>query len=109
MNEFWHSFLLVAVMSGVTVLLRALPFLVFHGGKPIPGWVTRLSVALPAAVMTMLVVYCFRKVTLTAMPFGLPEVIATATVVGIHLWKKNSLLSVLSGTVVYMLLVQLVF
>ena len=60
-------------------------------------------------VLAMLVVYCLRNVSLTAWPHGLPELIAGGLVVGLHIWRRNTLLSITAGTVVYMLLAQLVF
>ena len=102
-----RSFLLIAVMAIVTILLRFLPFLVFR--KQVPPYISYLGKVLPAAIIGMLVVYCFKDTTLTAHPFGIPELIAAACVVGLQVWKRNSLISILTGTVVYMLLVQLVF
>ena len=63
----------------------------------------------PAAVFGMLLVYCLKGVDLTAGSRGLPELIAILAVVGLHLWKKRMLLSIAGGTILYMLLVQLVF
>ncbi len=102
-----RTFLLIAVMAIVTILLRFLPFLVFR--KQVPPYITYLGKVLPAAIIGMLVVYCFKDTALTAHPFGIPELIAAACVVGLQVWKRNSLISILTGTVVYMLLVQLVF
>ncbi|MBQ9647322.1 MAG: branched-chain amino acid transporter permease [Oscillospiraceae bacterium] len=107
--NFGHSAALVAVMALVTMLLRFLPFLIFRAGKPIPPYVAYLGDVLPAAIIGMLVVYCLKDTVVTAAPYGAPEWIAAACVVGLQAWKRNSLLSILSGTVVYMLLVQLVF
>jgi branched-subunit amino acid transport protein AzlD len=94
-------------MSAVTVLLRALPFLVFR--KKVPAYVTYLGRVLPPAIIGMLVIYCLKDTTVTAAPFGAPELIAGALVVILQAWKRNALLSILSGTAVYMLLIQLVF
>lgn len=102
-----RTFLLIAVMAVVTILLRFLPFLVFR--RQVPGYISYLGKVLPSAIIGMLVIYCFKDTTLTAHPFGIPEVIAAACVVGLQVWKRNSLISILTGTVVYMLLVQLVF
>ena len=102
-----HSAVLIAVMSAVTVLLRALPFLVFR--KKVPAYVTYLGRVLPPAIIGMLVIYCLKDTTVTAAPFGAPELIAGALVVALQAWKRNALLSILSGTAVYMLLIQLVF
>lgn len=104
-----HSAALVAVMAVVTILLRFLPFLIFRAGKPIPPYVAYLGDVLPQAIIGMLVVYCLKDTAVLAAPHGLPELIAALSVVGLQVWRRNSLLSILSGTVVYMLLVQLVF
>lgn len=102
-----HSAVLIAVMSAVTVLLRALPFLVFR--KKVPAYVSYLGRVLPPAIIGMLVIYCLKDTVITAAPFGVPELIAGALVVILQAWKRNALLSILSGTAVYMLLIQLVF
>ncbi len=92
-----------------TLFMRALPFAVFSSKKPTPKFIRYLGAALPAAIFGMLVVYCLKGVSLLSAPHGIPELIAIAAVVGIHLWRRNTLLSIFSGTVIYMLLVQLVF
>ena len=92
-----------------TLFMRALPFAVFSSKKPTPKFIQYLGVALPAAIFGMLVVYCLKGVSLASAPHGIPELIAISAVVGIHLWRRNTLLSIFSGTVIYMLLVQLVF
>lgn len=100
---------LIAVCAGVTMLLRFLPFLIFGGKKEIPGYITYLSGVLPYAIIGMLVVYCLKNVNLFAGTHGIPELLASAAVVGLHLWKRNTLLSIAAGTVFYMVLVQCVF
>ena len=92
-----------------TMLTRFLPFLLFPAGKPTPKYIRYLGTVLPAAVFGLLVVYCFKDVTLLSGSHGLPELIAGAAVVALHLWKKNMMLTVAGGTLVYMLLVNLVF
>ena len=98
---------LILVMAGVTALLRFLPFLVFR--RHTPPYIAYLGKVLPPALIGMLVIYCFKDVSFAAAPFGLPELIAAICVVVLHVWKRNSLISILGGTGVYMLLVQLVF
>ena len=92
-----------------TLLTRFLPFIIFRGNKPAPKYVQYLGKALPAAIFSMLVVYCLKNVNLTAYSFGIPELIGIISVVGLHLWKRQMILSIAGGTVIYMLLVQLVF
>ena len=92
-----------------TMLTRFVPFIVFPAGKPTPKYITYLGRVLPAAVFGLLVVYCFKDVSFLTGWHGLPELISIAVVVGLHLWKRQMLLSIAGGTVCYMLLVQLVF
>jgi len=98
---------LIAAMAVVTVLLRFLPFIVFR--KRTPAYISYLGRVLPPAIIGMLVVYCLKDTSPATPPFALPELIAAACVVGMQVWRRNSLVSILAGTVVYMLLVQLVF
>ena len=100
--------LTVLVMAAVTAAVRFLPFLIF-GKRKTPAFVSYLGRVLPCAVMGMLVVFCFKNLSFLSSPFGAPELIAGAIVVGLHIWRRNTLLSILAGTVTYMLLVQLVF
>ncbi len=99
-----HSLLLIAIMAAVTQLLRFLPFLVFSKGTPKPF--LYLEKVLPYSIMAMLVVYCLKNVSLVQSPHGIPETIAVVIVVALHKWKHNTLLSIVGGTVCYMLLVQ---
>lgn len=104
-----HSILVIAVTALVTVVLRFLPFLVFGGKRETPAYISYLGRLLPYAVMAMLVVYCLRNISFLSAPFGAPELISCAVVALLHVWKRSSILSILGGTVCYMLLVQLVF
>ena len=99
----------IAVVALGTMLTRFLPFLIFPEGKPTPKYIQYIGKALPPAVFGLLVVYCLKNVTLLSGSHGLPELIAIAVVVLLHLWKRQMLLSIAGGTVCYMLLVQLVF
>lgn len=92
-----------------TVLTRFIPFLVFPAGKTTPQYIQYLGKVLPAAVFGLLVVYCLKNVSLLAGSHGIPEMIGIAVVVGLHLWKRQMLLSIAGGTICYMLLVQTVF
>ncbi|MGI6008453.1 MAG: branched-chain amino acid transporter permease [Ruminococcus sp.] len=102
-------FLIVLVIAAVTVLTRVMPFVIFPGNKKTPEFVMYLGKVLPFSIMGMLVVYCFKSVSITAWPHGIPELIAGIFVVLVHKWKHNLLLSIGGGTVLYMFLVQAVF
>ena len=104
-----YAIALIAVVSIVTILLRAIPFLVFGNGQKTPKFIVFLSKYLPYAIMGMLVVYCLKGVTILTAPHGLPELMGVAAVVLLHIWKRNTLLSIGGGTVLYMILVQFVF
>jgi branched-subunit amino acid transport protein AzlD len=104
-----HSLIIVAMVALATQITRWTPFLLFSGDKKLPKVVEDLGRLLPPAMMGLLVVYCLRNVDIAAAPHGLPELIALAVVTGLHLWKRNVLLSIGAGTVVYMVLVQVVF
>ena len=92
-----------------TIITRFLPFLLFPAGKPTPKVITYLGKVLAPAVFGLLVVYCLKNVNLLTGSHGLPELLAIALVVGLHLWKQQILLSIAGGTVCYMLLVQFLF
>ena len=104
-----HDILLVAVAVLVTMATRFLPFLIFGEKRKTPPVIEYLGTVLPCAIMGMLVVYCLKDVSFLSTPFGLPELISCVVVAALHVWKRNSLLSIGGGTVCYMLLVQLVF
>ncbi len=100
---------LVAVMAVVTFLTRALPFLLFGRGGEHPKVVLYLGRFLPPAVIAMLIVYCYRSTSFGAPSGWAPGLIAGLAVVELHVWKKNNMLSIVGGTILYMVLVQAVF
>ncbi len=88
-----------------TVLTRALPFLLFPAGKTTPRLIQYLGRVLPSAVFGLLVIYCLKNVSVLSGNHGLPELLSIALVVGLHLWKRQMLLSIAGGTICYMVLV----
>ena len=92
-----------------TQLTRVLPFLIFPENKEIPKYVKYLADILPYTIIGMLVVYCLKDVSITQSPYGIPEAISLLVIALLHLWKKNTLLSIGVGTFLYMILVQYVF
>lgn len=104
-----YEFFMLVIIMLVTMATRFLPFLLFGGKKQPPKIITYLGKVLPCAIMGMLVVYCLKDVRPLAYPYGIPELLGIALVAVLHVWKRNSLLSIGAGTVFYMLLVQLVF
>ncbi|NLL75678.1 MAG: branched-chain amino acid transporter AzlD [Clostridiales bacterium] len=104
-----HSIAIIAVVSGCTILIRAVPFFLFGGNRQVPGVIHYLGKFLPCAIMATLVIYCLRNVKLTEGAHGFPELISIALVIGLHIWKKNILISVGLGTICYMVLIQIIF
>ena len=98
---------IIAVVAAVTWALRAVPFLIF-GNRPLPKMIQYLGKALPPAIMTILVVYCLRGIDLTHSPFGVPELAACGLVVGLQILRNNMYLSIIAGTVCYMILIRIV-
>lgn len=99
----------IALVVLGTMATRFLPFLMFPADKPTPPLVQYLGKLLPGAVFGLLVLYCLKDVSLLSGSHGIPEGIAIAVVVALHLWKRQMLFSIAGGTLVYMLLVQTVF
>ena len=98
-----HSLVIIAAVAGTIFFTRLCPFLFF------PPVIQYLGKVLPPAVIGMLVIYCLKAVSITSYPYGLPEFISVAVVILLHVWKRNNLLSIGVGTVLYMVLVQAVF
>lgn len=104
-----RSFLIILLVAAATFSTRVVPFLVFPKGKEIPPIVRYLGKVLTPAVIGMLVVYCLKSVSVVRFPFGIPEFIAVFVTAALHVWKRNNLLSIGAGTVLYMFLIQVVF
>ena len=88
---------------------RFLPFVLFGRSEHVPPVITYLGKALPSSVFAMLVVYCLKNVSVTVSPFGIPELIGIAVTTLVHLWKRNTLLSMFAGTLCYMLVIRFLF
>ncbi|MDO4975636.1 MAG: AzlD domain-containing protein [Eubacteriales bacterium] len=102
-----HSSLIVAVTAAVTIGIRFLPFLLFKDHVPEP--IIYLGKVLPYAIIGMLVVYCLKGMNLLSGHHGLAEILAVLIVFLLHKWKHNTLISIVGGTVSYMILVQMIF
>ncbi len=109
MSDTAYTAAAIGVAAITTMLTRGLPYLIFGRKKQLPKIVDYLGSVLPPAIMIILVVYCLRAVELTAFPYGLAELISVALVVGMQLWKRNILYSILLGTACYMILIRTVF
>lgn len=103
------SLLIIVVVGITTFSTRVIPFLLFPKGKEIPKTVQYLGKVLTPAVIGMLVVYCLKNTTVLEKPYAIPELVSVVTVAVLHIWKRNNLLSIGVGTVLYMILIQAVF
>lgn len=108
MTAIQHA-IIIAIAAFATMLTRFLPFAVFRSDKPTPNFLVYLGRVLPPAVFGMLVIYCLHGVNLIAYPFGIPELIGVIAVVILHLSFRKMLFSIAGGTLIYMLLVNLIF
>ena len=105
MNNTMYPIAVIGVITVVTWALRAFPFLLF-GNRPLPKVIRYLGKALPPAIMTVLVIYCLRDTSFSQSPFGIPELAACALVVILQVARKNMYLSIIAGTVCYMILIR---
>ena len=105
MNNTFYPLAVIGVIAVVTWALRAFPFLLF-GNRPLPKVIRYLGKALPPAIMTVLVIYCLRDISFSQSPFGIPELAACALVVILQAVRKNMYLSIIAGTVCYMVLIR---
>ena len=103
------SFLIIMAVAITTFATRVVPFLIFPKGKEIPAVIQYLGKVLTPAVIGMLVIYCLKSTKILAAPHGVPEAIAVIVTAALHVWKRNNLLSIGVGTILYMVLIQTVF
>lgn len=104
-----HMLITITLIALTTIALRFLPFWIFPPSKQPPALITYLGKVLPRAAIALLVVYAVKDVSIVTSPHGLPELIAILAIVVVHVFKRNTLLSIATGTLLYMMLVQLVF
>ena len=107
MNEVLYPMAVIAVVAIVTWILRAFPFLLF-GNRPLPKVVLYLGKVLPPAIMTVLVIYCLREISFSQSPYGVPEIVACAAVAALQIIRRNMYLSIIAGTICYMILIRIV-
>ncbi len=106
--SFWYVVTCILMLFLLTVVTRALPFIVGKGmGKN--KHVQTLSLYLPAAIMLLLVIYEVKIPTWGHFPHGIDKLLALAITAFIHIWRRNMILSIIVGTVAYMLLHHYIF
>ncbi|MDO5695484.1 MAG: AzlD domain-containing protein [Eubacteriales bacterium] len=104
---FNESVAVVAIVAGLTYLIRLLPFTIFRNAQQLPPAIVYLGKVLPFAVIAMLVVFCFKDITLNVREIGI-HLAAALFVVVVHRRFHNMLLSIGGGTAVYMILLRIV-
>lgn len=109
MPDYGHALIIMVVMGVVTLATRIIPVLVFGRNEKVPEFVLYLGKVIPYTAMGLLIVYCLRDVSIVQGTHGLPELVALAAVTGTYLWKRNAIVSIIIGTVLYMVLLQMVF
>jgi len=100
--------ILIIVICGLcTFFERAFPFIIFRG-REVPAAVRYLGRVLPMAIMATLIIYCLRGTTFAEPSAWVPQIAASAATAGLHLWKRNSMLSIFGGTIICMILTHLI-
>ncbi len=107
MTDNIYALAVIGVASAVTIAIRFAPFIIFR--KEPPAVILYLGDVLPYAIMGMLVIYCLKGVSFVSGSHGIPEMVSVFLVLLLHRWKHNMLLSILAGTICYMLMIQFVF
>jgi branched-subunit amino acid transport protein AzlD len=99
----------VLIVSAGLILTRFIIFWLFPPSKKPPASIEYLGKVLPAAAIALVLVYSLKDTEFLTFPYGLPEIIGILVVVFVHKWRRNTLLSVAAGTIIYMFLIQFVF
>ena len=106
MPDSLYAIAVIAVVTLVTWSLRAAPFVLF-GNRPLPRMMRYLGKMLPPSIMTVLVIYCLRNTSFTKFPFGIPEMASCALVSILQVVRKNAYISIIAGTICYMMLIRI--
>ena len=107
--SFTQQIITISMAVIATMLTRFLPFLLFPPNKPTPEYIKYLGKVLPPAIFGLLIIYCLKNTGIFTGTHGIPEFIGIIIVILLHIWKKQMLISIAGGTIIYMFLVQIVF
>ena len=102
----WYILLAIVMSALITFGLRALPFVLFRGGRSMPEWMQRLGQILPSAIMAVLIVYCLKGAKSNPIGIGIPGIVAVAVVVASYKRKHNTFISIIVGTAAYMIMLR---
>ena len=103
-----NFYVVVMCMAIITFFTRSMPFIIFKN-KSMPSYLKELGDKLPLSIIVLLIIYCIKDINFMYGNRGIPELISIITVIVVHKWKHNILLSILIGTALYMYLIQSVF
>lgn len=103
------SIIIILVAAVCTFATRLFPFALFGGKRDVPKFIKYLGDILPVAIIGALIVYCLRDFTQGDFSKIVPQLIAVVATALVHLWKRNTLLSIAVGTIGYMLMIHFVF
>lgn len=106
MTDYRHAMIIILIMGLATFATRIVPVLIFGRGEKVPDYIMYLGRTVPYTAMGLLIVYCLKDISFTSSTHAIPEIIAMAVVIVSYLWKRNSIASVVIGTVIYMILIQ---
>lgn len=106
MTDYRHAMIIILIMGLATFATRIVPVLIFGRGEKVPDYIMYLGRTVPYTAMGLLIVYCLKDISFTASTHAIPEIIALALVIATYLWKRNTIASVVIGTILYMILVQ---
>lgn len=102
--------LITALMVAIgTALLRFLPFIIISKSVAERRYIRFLGQMLPYSMMALLVIYCLKDINIIKFPYAIPELISITIIIVLHVIKRNVLISIGVGTVIYMFLIQVVF
>lgn len=106
---YFQTFTIICIVTFGTIITRFLPFIIFKDTKANNSYIQYLGQVLPYSAIGLLVVYCLKNVNFNGPANWIPEAAAIICIALLHYWKENTLLSIGAGTVIYMVLVQVVF
>ena len=104
-----QTFMIIGMVTLGTMITRFLPFILFKAHQAENSYISYLGEVLPYAAIGLLVVYCLKNLTFKGPAYGIPEIVAILFIIVMHYWRGNTLVSIGAGTLIYMVLVQVVF
>uniref|UniRef100_UPI0040480E41 branched-chain amino acid transporter permease n=1 Tax=Aliarcobacter sp. TaxID=2321116 RepID=UPI0040480E41 len=101
----YEIYIAIAIMAVVNFTTRVFPFLFFTKDN-LPLYIHYIEKYFPAVIMTILIFYSVKDIDFSLAPYGVKEIGGIVFTGLIHLIMKNYLISIFSGTIFYMGMVQ---